>query len=195
MKNRKSTSTLRLTTISIISLSWTGVLAAPPVPPTVNVNVVNVPDVTIANTQDDPIPVTQTTAAAECMPENIVELYSNVGIGELREFQIIDADGVEGLALVLSPGEVLVVTDVLVTPNLGNSAPGQYAGNIDNSPPGGGSLNRIRLLFNSGYQGMLHLPFSSGVVFRQPPRAFAFATNPAAMVIRLLGCIDRELTP
>lgn len=130
--------------------------------------------------------VASTPWAWTCSPANTLQLYSNVSSGQQEAFEVINADGSVGAALVLSSTEALVVTDVLVTPNTGS---GQYLGNIDNSAPGGGPYNRIRFVFNNTMQGMLHLPLTTGVVFLQPPLAFASATNPGAMVVRLLGCI------
>jgi hypothetical protein len=117
---------------------------------------------------------------------DMVELYANVNLGQSNAaFSVIDMEGRKLSPLVLAPNSVLVVTDVLATPN---SAAGSYFADINN--PIGSPLpqeTRIRLLFDSRDHAMLHLALAGGVVFRKPPVAFAPSSNPGGMVIRLLG--------
>ena len=135
------------------------------------------------------------TDCEQCISrEDIVELYVNLNVGETSEFEVIDTEGKKLPSLVLDSGTVLVVTDVLVTPNVEE---GFYFGNV-NSPrpdPPVTTENRIRLLLNTDSQAMLHLPLTTGVVFNDPPVAFSAATNPGGMVVRLLGYIATETTP
>ena len=115
-----------------------------------------------------------------------IELYVNLSAGDSSGFQVLDASGqLSGTPFELPSGRVLVVTDVFVTPNVQE---GLYEGNIDNT---GGSENRIRFRLDSSLQAMLHLPLSSGLVFATTPQAFAFATNPGACVVRLLGTLKK----
>ncbi len=119
---------------------------------------------------------------------NIVELYVNLNPGQTDSFEVIEIDGRRRSSLALTDREVLIVTDVIVTPNVD---PGQYGGNVD-SPSHGGSgttENRIRFHLNTDQQAMLHLPLNAGVVFSEPPIAFSYANNPGGMVVRLLGYV------
>jgi hypothetical protein len=125
-------------------------------------------------------------AAAGPKPSASVELYANLSAGTTSEFEVIGADGqLSGTPFALPSGRVLVVTDVLVTPNV---VDGVYEGNLNST---GGNENRIRFRVDSNVQAMLHLPLASGLVFSTTPQAFAFATNPGACVVRLLGSLQK----
>jgi hypothetical protein len=121
-------------------------------------------------------------AGAPAPLRGYIELYANVNVSTQTDFFQIDGAGTKSSSPFTLPGQtVLVVTDVIMTPN---AVDGAYGGNVDSV---GGNENRIRLRLNSVQQAMLHLPLSSGVVFSTAPRAFGFATNPGAFVVRLLG--------
>ena len=124
-----------------------------------------------------------TTQAQLPLPRAFVELYANVSQGQNADFHLIDSSGAISSEPFVPPTDrVLVVTDVLVTPNVDD---GLYGGDVYNVL--GGGVERIRLRLHSTQQATLHLPFASGVVFSTQPRVFAWATNPGAMVVRLLG--------
>lgn len=130
--------------------------------------------------------MTSRIARAQVPAATIIELYANVSVGARTDFVVIDSSGTKSDSPFKLPvGALLVVTDVIVTPN---AVEGTYFGNIDSV---GGNENRVRILLHSPQQAMLHLPFASGVVFSTDPRAFGGATNPGAFVIRLLGYLER----
>jgi opacity protein-like surface antigen len=127
-----------------------------------------------------------TAPAAAAKKETFVELYANVSAGSSSDFQALDANGqLSETPFELPAGRVLVVTDVIVTPNV---TEGLYEGNVDST---GGNENRIRFRFDSNDQAMLHLSLSSGLEFATPPQAFSFASNPGACVVRLIGTLKK----
>lgn len=118
-----------------------------------------------------------------------IELYANTSAGNAEPFTVIDAYGEwdSSTPFILPPDTLLVVTDVLVTPN--TSDPGIYQGNVDTL---GGNQNRIRYGLDTSRRQMLHLSLGTGLVFANDPRTRAFATNSGACVVRLIGYLQQS---
>jgi hypothetical protein len=123
------------------------------------------------------------------MPERdrLVELYANIGPGGGGPvgFEMLTSEE-PSTPFSLPPGWRLLVTDVMVNPNIGD---GLYEAIVVGD---GSDIELIRIRLDTSVDSMLNLPFSSGIVFRSAPRVFAYQTSSDFFTVRLLGRLEKD---
>jgi hypothetical protein len=116
-------------------------------------------------------------------PGDFVELTANVNPGQTIFFQrTAIAGGSPGQFSSLPAGMVLVVTDVVVTPN---AVDGAYEGRICNATTC--SPDRFRFKFNTTQHPTFHSPLTAGIVLSNAPRVWLFANVAGAATVKLYG--------
>jgi hypothetical protein len=121
-------------------------------------------------------------------PGDFVELTANVSPGQTIFFQrTAQAGGSQGQFSSLPAGTVLVVTDVVVTPN---AVDGTYEGRICNSATC--MPDRFRFKFNTTQHPTFHAPLTAGIVLANAPRIFLFANVAGAATVKLYGYLTPQ---